>query len=273
MKTPLFHHPHFSLPVARRRVTEDLLALTEAYVTLLATRGRSLTWNDSFPDRSTYRSAMHRLRKRGLIAYVIDGKHQVLRVTPQGRARLSRSLRPDKAWNKRWTGRWYVLMYDVPEKHRSNRDALRQFLKRLRFGCLQKSVWVTPHDVRPEYDDLQKAACISDYAMLFESRAVLGFKDREVARRAWDFDSLGEQQTGFCLACKAQLNSVKKGLRSPAELEQLAREELQAFTSVMEHDPLLPKALHPGGYQGLTAFSLHQRFVKAVGTALAASLR
>ena len=41
-------------------------------------------------------------------------------------------------------------------------------------GCLQKSVWVSPRDIRPEHDDLVKGIRVNFYAYLFEATTVLG---------------------------------------------------------------------------------------------------
>lgn len=267
MKAPLFHHPRFNFTVLRRRGTEELLALTQAYFEFVATRGKSLDWDRTYPDKRAYYMAMHRLRRAGLVAYVIDGKHQVLRMTGEGMARLPEYHAPEKRWNAKWHGYWYTLMYDVPEAHRPNRHALRRFIKDLGMGCLQKSVWVTPNDIRPEYDDLDKAASIRDYAVLFESRTVLGYPDREIANRAWDFAGLGKAQRAYVYSAEKQLARVKAGRLTSAVLEQLGREEMQAYMSVMHDDPLLPKVLHPPGYQGPAVYRHHRRLVKAIGRA------
>lgn len=242
--------------------------MSAAYIELLGSRGRSLSWKFSYPERDAYRAAMYRLRRRGLVAYVQDGQHQVLRLTSDGHANLRDYYAPGKAWGKRWPGYWYVLMYDVPEEHRANRHALRGFLERLRMGRLQKSVWITPHDIRPEFDDLQNAACISDYAVLMETRNVLGFTDRQLAGRAWDFDRLQSMQAAYCLTCREHLERLTTYRSPPAQLEQLARDEMLTYASVMESDPLLPRVLHPPGYRGLETYALHQRMVKAIARAL-----
>ena len=65
---------------------------------------------------------------------------------------MPEELRPEKFWNRKWDGIWYVLAYDVPEPQRSYRESLRRFLQRLRMGGLQGSGWVSPRGsdaVRP----------------------------------------------------------------------------------------------------------------------------
>lgn len=54
----------------------------------------------------------------------------------------------------RWDGKWRVILFDVPERHRKIRDALRSHLRQL--GCreLQKSVFVHPFECGEEIDFL-----------------------------------------------------------------------------------------------------------------------
>lgn len=58
------------------------------------------------------------------------------------------NIKPPKAWDKKWR----VILFDIPEKRRKVRDALRHHLQRL--GCyeLQKSVFVHPFECRDEID-------------------------------------------------------------------------------------------------------------------------
>lgn len=53
---------------------------------------------------------------------------------------------------ERWDGKWRIIAFDVPEKKRRGRDALRQKMQEL--GCvqLQKSVWAWPYECRDEID-------------------------------------------------------------------------------------------------------------------------
>ncbi len=57
-----------------------------------------------------------------------------------------------KIENKNWDGKWRILVFDIPEKLRKGRDALRWKIKRLGFYELQKSVFVVPYECREEID-------------------------------------------------------------------------------------------------------------------------
>ncbi|MEI7750148.1 MAG: CRISPR-associated endonuclease Cas2 [Candidatus Moraniibacteriota bacterium] len=53
---------------------------------------------------------------------------------------------------KRWDKKWRVVLFDIPEKRKSDRDAFRKWIKKLGFSELQKSVFVLPYDCRDEFD-------------------------------------------------------------------------------------------------------------------------
>ena len=265
MRFGQFHHPSISLPVVRRRVGEEVLELVGEFGEMLFTRGRSLTWNKSFPSDASYRNAVHRLRKAGLIACVRKDGSPFLRVTAEGRARLRTACNPEPLWSERWPGIWYSLLYDVPEKDRAYRESLRLFLKRMRMGQLQRSVWVTPRDIRPEFDDLAKASGLRDYAFLFEFKPTLGESASAIVERAWDFESLSVQQAWFCQTCSETIKRLQRGSHSPEILAAIVREERTAFLRVMERDPLLPRKLWPEGYRGEDAWHLHREFIQLVG--------
>lgn len=51
-----------------------------------------------------------------------------------------------------WDGKWRLVVFDIPEKLRKGRDALREKIKELGFYELQKSVFVFPYECKNEID-------------------------------------------------------------------------------------------------------------------------
>jgi phenylacetic acid degradation operon negative regulatory protein len=264
-----FHDPDFSWGVFRRRIGDELLHLVTVYAEVLATRGLSLTWNESFPNRRQYHSAVYRLRKQGLIAES-GGLHRkpALILTEKGEQRISPEMRPQRFWRKRWGGTWYLLMYDVPESQRKYRNALRGFLRRLRMGRLQKSVWVSHRDIRPEYADLQEAAAVGEYAVLMEAQTLLGMEPWRICEAAWPFERIEQAQAAYCEYAERKLSDLSCTGAGVADVESLAREELQAYREAMREDPLLPTELHPPCYNGQKVLDLHCRLIATIGERL-----
>lgn len=57
-----------------------------------------------------------------------------------------------KIAKQEWDGKWRIVIFDIPEKLRRGRDALRDKLKEIGFQELQKSAFVFPCECRNEVE-------------------------------------------------------------------------------------------------------------------------
>ena len=95
------------------------------------------------------RQARSRLVKRGLIRLVMrEGGKRSYVLTEKGKLCAEEIMNdaPGNPETRRWDGKWRIVIFDIWEKRRVKRDALRRILKRNGFSRLQSSVWVTPYD-------------------------------------------------------------------------------------------------------------------------------
>ncbi len=254
-----FHHPDWTLPVIRRRAQEEWMDLLADLAEPLSTGGRAHLWKPTYPNLRAYHNSMSRLRKAGLlIRQNEDGKLPYLKLTQQGRDSLPEYHFPEKLWNTAWDGIWYTLVFDVPESERHYRDTLRGFLKRMRMGCLQKSVWITPRDIRREYSDLERAANIRSVSYLLESRTVLRHEALEMVENSWNFNWLQELHGRYLSVFNKNLQMLREMDHDETALIHLLREEAEAYIQCMLPDPLLPNELLPGNYQGKSVYELHK---------------
>ena len=67
-----------------------------------------------------------------------------------------------------WNGHWQVVLYDIPEKKKPAREALREKLKELGFYEWQKSVFIFPFPCRDEIDFLTEFFEIRSYVRYAE---------------------------------------------------------------------------------------------------------
>ncbi|MEK7669306.1 MAG: hypothetical protein AAB350_01805 [Patescibacteria group bacterium] len=85
------------------------------------------------------------LIERGLL----ENKNGQLKITQGGKRYLFRclSLGDNKELNKnkKWDGKWRVLIFDIPESRRFDRTNIRQALISIGFMRLQDSVWIYPY--------------------------------------------------------------------------------------------------------------------------------
>jgi len=260
MNWKTFYHPDISLPVIRRKAGEELISLLAGTAELVLSGGHSTIYKGCYPNTRAFDASLYRLRKKGVIAASkTDGTLPILKLTPAAEMQLPPYLNPEKFWNKSWGKLWYLLMFDVPEKQRSYRDTLRTFLKQRHFGCLQKSVWVTPIDVRADYDDLNRAASVDSVAFLFAARTVLGFGNQSVVKEAWNFAKINKIQKLYLQFAEENILRIKKKPVSESEILQLLRMDNLAYAQAMLNDPLLPKELHPSDYAGMEAAHFHRK--------------
>ncbi len=92
-------------------------------------------------NQSTARQYIGRLEKRKLIKRRMKGGRSEMMLTKKGREELlSYDIDKIKLKNdKRWDGKWRVIIFDIPEDKKQARDALRSKFKHLGMLQLQKA--------------------------------------------------------------------------------------------------------------------------------------
>lgn len=264
-----FHHPDICFPVVRRRIGLELMEMLDVLGDVAVHGAWAFLHNRTYPNRKALDQAVSRLSRQGLVVKRRGLDTPMIELSASAEKMMDAYFRPEKWWNRKWNGIWYLLVYDVPETDRHYRNVLRNFLKSQRVGCFQKSVWITSRDIRPQYADLEKAAAADVFACLFEARTVLGMPTEKVVWESWDFDRLYDVQNRFCQVYATNLKMLE-GMVSPDmdTLMRLAAEEIDAFRSAFVLDPLLPNPLLPRDYRGKDAYALHQRLATQIRSKL-----
>ncbi len=57
---------------------------------------------------------------------------------------------------KKWLGKWFLIVFDVPEKERNKRDYLRNLLKEIGFYQYKQSIYIYPYECEKEVALLKK---------------------------------------------------------------------------------------------------------------------
>ena len=98
-----------------------------------------------FKNQST--NVLTGLARQGYIKFEERNGVRLARITDAGKRALLRNgvSMPNKV-RFRWDKRWRVIIFDIPEKRRSTRDALRTTMKSFGLYRLQDSVWAYPYD-------------------------------------------------------------------------------------------------------------------------------
>ena len=101
--------------------------------------------------KRNYYVTVARCAKRGWIKKSKKGGKVFLKLTAQGKLKLLlQQLKQGVHTETRHDGTWSLVLFDIPEMASRNRDALRRFLRSIKFHQLQKSVYISPHPVSKE---------------------------------------------------------------------------------------------------------------------------
>lgn len=108
-------------------------------------------------DRQYLYRIIREFHQNRLISYAErdDGTIDIV-LTEEGKKRAL-SFQIDRIKIERpikWGGKWSLVTYDIPEKKKPAREALREKLKELGFYEWQKSVFIFPFPCRDEIDSL-----------------------------------------------------------------------------------------------------------------------
>ncbi len=109
-------------------------------------------------------AAFYILKKEGLLEIQNKNGQIFISLTPEGRMKAGmfqinhlKIARP-----KTWDRKWRLLTFDISEKKKIIREALRGKLKGLGFQSFQKSIWLYPFDCTAEIDLLKRFFGLSD---------------------------------------------------------------------------------------------------------------
>lgn len=85
-------------------------------------------------------------------------------ITEKGKLRaLNYKLDNIKNKKGKWDSKWRMVAFDIPERYKNGRDALRHRLREVGFCELQKSVFITPYECKEEISLLVKFFNLNKY--------------------------------------------------------------------------------------------------------------
>lgn len=127
-------------------------------------------------ERYDLRQKIYYLRKHGYINTFTENKEKFLELTPKGLNHIKKIMAYNITINKpeNWDKKWRVIIFDVPEKLRDERDIFRRAIKNAGFIQIQKSVHVYPFECTKEISDLSARLGISENVVIMISEIFQG---------------------------------------------------------------------------------------------------
>jgi len=105
-----------------------------------------------------WKNSFYYLKGNGLIDIKYSGKQIHIYLTEEGK-KIAKKCKIDDLKikiPKKWDNKWRILIFDIAERERIKREALRGKIKELGMYQLQKSIWIHPYDFSPEVEELKK---------------------------------------------------------------------------------------------------------------------
>jgi len=130
-------------------ILSELNELDQIAPMLLASRyqkGRRLLYGNNY---NTYRNTVYNLKKRGSVQVISKNGKKFLKLTKKGQLEilLAKAVMPAQG---KWDGKWRMLIFDIPEAVKPQRNKLRWLLKKNNFKKLQASVYINPYPLNRE---------------------------------------------------------------------------------------------------------------------------
>ncbi|MDQ8188189.1 PaaX family transcriptional regulator C-terminal domain-containing protein [Pelagicoccus sp. SDUM812002] len=191
-----------------------------------------------------YLNLLRRLEKSGHIS--VESRSNagdsawVPNLTAAGES-ATRSPSPFAAWESAWDGKWRLLTFDLPSHASNARFELRDWLKTLRFGKLQGSVWIS-HRALPEVESSFAALRVSaDSVVCMEGIFWSCGDDASYVVKAWPLYKIQAAYSDYLsfLDTKIELS------RTLTAYQAWRARERSLWDAALKNDPLLPKELWP----------------------------
>jgi DNA-binding transcriptional regulator PaaX len=109
------------------------------------------------------------LHEAGLIEHVSSGHSDYARLTKDGKKK-AHSIKLDHEntlVNPNWDGKWRIIMLDLPESRKTDRESLRYLLKKAGFVCLKNAVWISPFPFEHLFMNIKKDLGLTTEIMIF----------------------------------------------------------------------------------------------------------
>jgi len=193
---------------------------------------------------------------------------RLYRLTRQGRLHALGGRDPQVQWARKWDGRWRLVLFDVPTTQNAYRDRLRYYLRNKGFGCLQKSMWVTPDPLKEEREVLGDGKINVESLILLEARPCAGESDTEIVAGAWNFERINRGYARHLKILGERPGGTLGSELAAKALLRWAAAEHKAWLDAVRSDPLLPQKILPVDYLGQQAWRRRVEVLQEAGRQL-----
>jgi DNA-binding transcriptional regulator PaaX len=112
--------------------------------------------------------SMKNLVSDGLVEAFNSEHRQYFRLTANGKQKLNNiTLDTDSSLvSTHWDGYWRIVLLDLPEDRKSEREALRYLLKKAGFVCVKNSVWISMYPFEHLFTNIKNDLSLTTEMMI-----------------------------------------------------------------------------------------------------------
>ena len=133
-----------------------------------------------FFEKKRFKASVKYLKTRKYVTIAARGGGYEMRLTREGEDFILKKSLHDLQIPRpaQWDGMWRVVIFDIPDRHKWARDALRDRLRAMEFYLLQESVFVFPYPCEKEVMFLADLFSISRHVRIISAKEI--FHDHDL---------------------------------------------------------------------------------------------
>lgn len=113
-------------------------------------------------NQTRLKQSLRRLQSQKIIKVETTPQGEIVKITEKGKQKVLKFNLENLKLNRKWDGKWRLVIYDIPKNKKKERNYFREILKRLDCFRLQKSVYLTPYPCENEIEYLRQYFGIGD---------------------------------------------------------------------------------------------------------------
>ncbi len=122
------------------------------------------------------------LQDAGLIEKIHSGQNNYARLTTDGKKKMhSLKLENENTLvNTSWDNQWRIILLDLPESRKNERESLRYLLKKAGFLCLKNSAWISPFPLEYLFTNIKKDLGLSTELVIIVTSQIDEITEKEL---------------------------------------------------------------------------------------------
>src|SRR3990167_665435 len=181
------------------------------------------------------RGVLSKLKNNGWAEKVKKENEIFYRITQKGEQEFDKILNPLREAGQ-WDGRWRLVIFDIPESKRHIRDQLRRSLDKLGMGILKSSVWISPHNIKKEIEEIGQRLHLKDTLRYFEVTRNPHL-DKTIMEKSWDLPDIANLYQKFNFDANRLFRTIDKVQNQ----RYLAKKLIFEYAKILKKDPQLPR--------------------------------